>query len=214
VGKLSDEDDNAAGEEVPFDNSRRTREQRIRDFLGVAGLELNDILSSVRKNPIIADVVTDAHRECVIDLRASGATREAVAKFLGISLQMAERIFPWELENGRRLRTGQVSRALLVNAVQLGDTSAMMGYLKNQPEEEWGTKHSQKNIEDPPPAEDEIKRLSQNEAFIAGITAGLSVDTTKFKKAEPRPAAAPKVTAKPKIGYTAGTVRKPKGDLT
>lgn len=208
---MSDEDDNAAGE-APLDNSRRTREQRIKDFLGVAGLELNDILSSVRKTPIIGDAVTDAHRECVIDLKASGCADEAVARFLGITRQMCERLFGWELANGRQLRTGQMVRALGVNGIMLGDTSAIIGYLKNQPQEEWGTKHSQKNIEDPPPMEEELQRLSQNEAFIAGITAGLSVDTTRFKKPEARAKAAAAVAPPKKVGYTTGTVRKAKGD--
>jgi hypothetical protein len=211
---MTDEDDNAAGEEAPFDNSRRSREQRIRDFLAVAGLELNDMLTSVRKTPIIADAVTDAHRECVIDLRASGCTREAVAKFLGITLQMAERLFPWELENGRRLRTGQMVRALGVNGIMLGDTSAILGYLKNQPEEEWGTKHSQKVVEDAPPQEDELARLSQNEAFIAGITAGLSIDTTKFKRPDRAPPKAVAEQSTKRVVYTGGVVRKTREDKT
>ncbi len=208
---MSEEDENAAGEQL-FDNSRRSREQRIRDFLEAAGLQMNDILKPIRDNPLReSDVVTDAHRELVIDLKASGCADDAVARFFGITREKALRLFEWELANGRQMRTAQVVRALNTNAIQLGDTSAQIGYLKNQPQEEWGTKHSQKNIEDPPPAEDELQRLSQNEAFIAGITAGLSVDTTRFKKAEPRPAAAPKVAPKKQIGYT-GTVRKPKGD--
>jgi hypothetical protein len=207
---MSDEDENAAG---ISDNSRRSREQRIADFLGVAGLTLNDIMKPIREAPLVeSDVVTDAHRELVIDLKASGCSNEGVAKFFNISLQKCQRLFDWELTNGRQLRTTSVVRGLSVNAIQLGDTSAQIGYLKNQPQEEWGTKHSQKNIEDAPPHEEELQRLSQNEAFIAGITAGLSVDTTKFKKAEPRPPAASKVATKKQIGYNTGTVRKPKGD--
>jgi hypothetical protein len=210
---MSDEEENAAGEAGILDNSRRSREQRIADFLGVAGLTLNDIMKPIREAPLVeSDVVTDAHRELVIDLKASGCSNEGVAKFFNISLQKCQRLFDWELTNGRQLRTTSVVRGLSVNAIQLGDTSAQIGYLKNQPQEEWGTKHSQKNIEDPPPAEDELKRLSANEAFIAGITAGLSIDTTKFKKAEPRPAAAPKVAPKKQIGYTTQTIRKAKGD--
>ena len=207
---MSEEDDNASG---IGDNSRRSREQRIADFLGAAGLSLNDIMKPIRDNPLReADVVTDPHRELVIDLKASGCPDVAVARFFGITPQKCQRLFEWELANGRMVRTTSVVRALSVNAIAIGDTSAQIGYLKNQPQEEWGTKHSQKNIEDPPPAEDELKRLSQNEAFIAGITAGLAVDTTKFKKPEPRPAAAPKVAKVKQVAYTGGTVRKPKGD--
>lgn len=211
---MSDEDDNAAGEAAGlFDNSRRSREQRVMDFLAAAGMTLNDIMRPIRDRPLTeSDAVTDAHRELVIDLKASGCSDEGVARFFNITPEKAYRLFDWELKNGRQLRTASVVRSLNINAIALGDTSAQIGYLKNQPQEEWGTKHSQKNIEDPPPAEDELKRLSQNEAFIAGITAGLSVDTTRYKKAEPRaPAAIPPKTARPKVGYT-GTVRKPKGD--
>jgi len=210
---VSDEDDNAAGEAGILDNSRRSREQRIKDFLEAAGLKMNDILKPIRDNPLReSDVVTDDHRELVIDLKASGCPDVAVARFFGITPQKCERLFSWELANGRQMRTAQVVRALNTNAIHLGDTSAQIGYLKNQPQEEWGTKHSQKNIEDPPPAEDEIKRLSQNEAFIAGITAGLSIDTTKFKQAEPRAPAAAKVAKSKQVGYTGGTVRKTRGD--
>lgn len=209
---MSEEDENSAG---IGDNSRRSREQRIADFLGVAGLTLNDIMKPIREAPLVeSDVVTDAHRELVIDLKASGCTDEGVAKFFNITVQKCQRLFQWELTNGRQLRTTSVVRGLSVNAIQLGDTSAQIGYLKNQPQEEWGTKHSQKNIEDPPPMEEELQRLSQNEAFIAGITAGLAIDTTKFKKPEERKPQVVKVAAPKKIGYAAGTVRKIKGDDT
>lgn len=209
---MSEEDDNAAGEVSVFDNSRRSREQRIRDFLETAGLTLSDMTKCIRENPLKeSDAVTDEHRELVIDLKASGCSNEGVAKFFGITLQKAERLFSWELTNGRQMRTAQVVRSLNVNAIQLGDTSAQIGYLKNQPQEEWGTKHSQKNIEDAPPAEDEVRRLADNESFLAGIVAGLSIDTTKFKAAPPRAKVAPAAETK-RVAYTGGTVRKPKGD--
>jgi hypothetical protein len=208
---MSDEDDNAAGSGIT-DNSRRSREQRIADFLGVAGLTLNDIMKPIRDNPLAeSEVVTDAHRELVIDLKASGCTDDGVARFFNISLQKCQRMFQWELTNGRQLRTTSVVRGLSVNAIQLGDTSAQIGYLKNQPQEEWGTKHSQKNIEDAPPAEDEVRRLADNESFLAGIVAGLNIDTTKFKPAPPRAKIAAPADTK-RVAYTGSTVRKPKGD--
>ena len=211
---MSEEDDNAAGETGAsvFDNSRRTREQRIKDFLEAAGMTLNDMLESVRKNPILEDAVTEAHRDCVIDLRASGASEEAVARFFKITKEKCRRLFAWELENGRHLRTGQVTRALLTNGVLLGDTSALLGYLKNQPEEEWGTKHSQKNMDEAPPTEESIQSLAANEAFIAGITAGLAVDTTKYKKPSPRASNAPTPPKKQEKRGAVGVVRKPKAD--
>jgi hypothetical protein len=206
---MSDEDDNASN---GLDNSRRTREQRLADFLGVAGLTLNDIMKPVRDNPLTeSDVVTDAHRELVIDLVASGCSREGVARFFRISLQKTERLFEWELANGRQLRTTSVVRGLSVNAIQLGDTSAQIGYLKNQPQEEWGTKHAVKQIEDAPPSETETARLAQNEAFIAGITAGLQIDVTKHRPAREKPKVVVKEETK-KVGYTGQTVRKAKGD--
>lgn len=210
---MSDEDDNAAGESGIADNSRRSREQRIKDFLEASGLKLNDMTRCIRENPLKeSDVVLDEHRELVIDLKASGCSHEGVAKFFGITLQKCERLFPWELTNGRQMRTAQVVRALNTNAIHLGDTSAQIGYLKNQPQEEWGTKHSMKQVEDAPPAEAESQRIAQNEAFIAGITAGLSIDTTKFKAAKERSQPAAANAPVKKIGYTSPVVRKAKGD--
>lgn len=207
---MSDEDENAAG---IGDNSRRSREQRIADFLGVAGLTLNDIMKPIREAPLVeSDVVTDAHRELVIDLKASGCTDEGVARFFNITIQKCQRLFQWELSNGRQLRTTSVVRGLSVNAIQLGDTSAQIGYLKNQPQEEWGTKHAVKQVEDAPPQENELARIAQNEAFIAGITAGLSIDTTKFKAPKERAQSAPAKAEPKKIAYTGQTVRKAKGD--
>jgi|SRR5882724_3952391 len=207
---MSEEDDNAAG---IGDNSRRSREQRIADFLGVAGLTLNDIMKPIRDNPLReSEVVNDAHRELVIDLKASGCADTAVARFFGITPQKCERLFGWELANGRQLRTTSVVRALSVNAIAIGDTSAQIGYLKNQPEEEWGTKHSMKQVEEAPPAEAESQRIAQNEAFIAGITAGLSIDTTKFKAPKERPQPVAANAPIKKLGYTNAVVRKAKGD--
>jgi hypothetical protein len=211
---MSDEDDNASSDKPRgvFDNSRSTREQRIADFLGVAGLTLNTIMQPIRDNPLTeSDVVTDAHRELVIDLRASGCSWEGIARFFNITQPKLERLFKWELENGRQLRTVSVTRALSVNAIALGDTSAQIGYLKNQPEEEWGTKHTMHEEEAPPDPENVQQQRKENEAFIAGITAGLSIDTTKFKAAKERtPATVAK--DKPKQVVYNGVVKKAKGD--
>lgn len=215
---MSDEDDNAA-DDAPqgdisgmFDNSRRTRAQRILDFIEAAGLKLNDVVDIIRKQPItLEDCVTDEHRDLVIDLKASGCPDEDVARFLRISKERCQRLFSWELENGQQLRTVQNVRALNINGTQLGDTSALLGYLKLQPNIQWGSKHTQKVTEEAPPTEDENARVAANEAFIAGITAGLSIDTTKYKPAAERKPLP--VADKPKrVGYTGGTVRKPKGD--
>jgi hypothetical protein len=203
---LSDEDDNAAGPGL-FDNSRSSREQRVRDFLAASGLTFNDILKPIRDNPLWdSEVVTEAHRELVIDLKASGCSDEGVARFFRITPQKCRRLFEWELDNGRQMRTAQVVRSLNVNAIHLGDTSAQIGYLKNQPQEEWGTKHSQKNVDTVETTPDDVERLSQNEAFIAGITAGLAIDAKYHKPAARREMAA---AAKPAPGRKAITTSKP-----
>jgi hypothetical protein len=210
---MSDEDDNAAGdpEGAFLDNSRRSRAQRVLDFIHAAGLQLNDVTSVLRRAPItLTDAVTDEHRELVIDLKASGCPDEDVARFFRISKDHCQRLFQWELENGMRLRTVQHVRALNVNATQLGDTSAILGYLKMQPDLQWGSKHTQKVVDEPPPPEGEKERLALNDAFIAGITAGLSVDTTKHRPAREKPKVVVKEEPK-KVSYT-GTVRKAKGD--
>jgi hypothetical protein len=211
---MSDEDDNAAGdpEGAFLDNSRRSRAQRVLDFIHAAGLQLNDVTSVLRRAPItLDDAVTDEHRELVIDLKASGCPDEDVARFFRISKERCQRLFDWELSNGMRLRTVQHVRALNVNATQLGDTSAILGYLKMQPDLQWGSKHTQKVVDEPPPPEGEKERLAQNEAFIAGITAGLQIDVTKHRPPKERVKAAPVAAEPKKVGYT-GTVRKAKGD--
>jgi hypothetical protein len=136
---------------------------------------MNDMLDAARKRPItLEDCVTDERRDKVIDLKAAGFSDEAVAKFLRISKERCQRLFEWELESGRQLRTAQVTRALLFNAIQLGDTRAQIGYLKNQPQEDWGTKHEVKDRDDTPKVLTEVQLA--NEAFIADIIAGLSTD--------------------------------------
>jgi hypothetical protein len=217
---MSDEDDNAAGDgqdpaeegQDLIDPSRLSRYTRVKMFLEAAGLPMNDMLDILRRKPLReSDVVTDEHRELVIDLKASGCPDDVVARFFGISGDKCRRLFDWELDNGLQLRTGQVVRGLLINGVQLGDTSAQMGYLKLQPDLKWGSKHKNENIEPPPDPEDVQQQRKENEAFIAGITAGLSIDTTKFKPANKR---TPQTVTKDKpkqVVYT-GIVKKAKGE--
>jgi hypothetical protein len=210
---MSDEDDNSASSVAVFDNSRRSREQRIKDFLEAAGLSYNDMLDSVRKVPILEDAVTDAHREMVIDLKASGCPDDVIARFLRISEPTCKRLFAWELANGLPLRTAQVVRATLTNAIQLGDTSAQLGYLKLQPDLKWGSKHKNEEVTAPPEGEDQAAQRAQNEAFVAGVTAGLMVDPDIKRKVQDKvKPAIPAQPAKAKpVAYHA-TVRTPKGE--
>jgi hypothetical protein len=207
---MSEEDDNAAGDVV--DPSRLSRRARVIQFIEAAGLQINDVTDVLRRAPItLEDCVTDEHRDLVVDLKAADCSDEDVARFMRISKERCQRLFEWELANGERLRTVQHLRALNTNAIALGDTSAILGYLKMQPKLKWGTKHKNEEVEAPPDPEDAQIQRQQNEAFIAGITAGLSIDTTKFKAAKER---TPTTVAKdkPKRVVYDGVVKKAKGE--
>jgi hypothetical protein len=209
---VSEEDDNAAGDGTSlFDNSRRTRAQRVEDFIRAAGGSPNRVLEVIRKQPIrdtLDAAVTDEHRELVIDLKASGCPDDVIARFFMISEHALQRLFAWELANGLPLRTVEFTQALRTNGVLLGDTSAILGYLRLQPDLAWKSK-SQVDKDDGE-REERPEEKQANEEFIAGVIAGLTIDKTKFKPAErvaPKPAAAPVVK---KIGYNAQTARKPR----
>lgn len=209
---MSEEDDNAAGDGTSlFDNSRRSREQRVEDFIRAAGGSPNRVLDIIRKKPLkvkLDDAVTDEHRELVIDLKASGCPDDVIARFFMISEDALKRLFAWELANGMPLRTVEFTQALRTNGVLLGDTSAILGYLRLQPDLKWKSK-SQVDKDDG--EHDERPEEKQaNEEFIAGVIAGIQMDKTKFKPAAPRPVMPEAKQVPKKVGYNATTVRKPK----
>jgi hypothetical protein len=211
---VDQEDQDSVKDENVVDPSRLSRTQRVKMFVESMGLTMNDMLEALKKHPVTmeeASVHPDV-REMVIDLKASGCPDEVVARFMRISVPHCRRLFEWELDNGLALRTGQVVRGLMTNAIHLGDTSAQMGYLKLQPDLKWGSKHKNENIEPPPDPESVQEQRIKNEAFIAGITAGLAIDTTKhgITREAPKPKAE---VAKPKgVTYAGTVVRKVKGD--
>jgi hypothetical protein len=121
---MTDAPEEDAAENGILDNSRRSRRQRVIDFIEASGLKFNDVLDVLRRAPLtLDDAVTDEHRDLVVDLKASGCPDEVVARFMRISEDRCKRLFSWELANGLALRTTQVVQALNVNAIQLGDTS-------------------------------------------------------------------------------------------
>jgi hypothetical protein len=211
---MADDTPEDVAEDDVLDNSRRSRKQRVLDFIQAAGLELNDVMELLQREPLtLEDCVTDAHRDIVIDLKACDCPDEDVAKFLRISKERCQRLFAWELAHGEKLRTLQHLRSLNTNSIQLGDTSAALGYLKMQPNIKWGTKHTQKEETAPPPDAVLDAQRASNEAFIQGLTAGLMIDPNIRRQVTERtPVAAGESAAKPKkIGYN-GTQRKAKGD--
>jgi hypothetical protein len=210
---MADEPEGGPEEDV-LDNSRRSRKQRVLDFIQAAGLEFNDVMELLRREPLtLEDCVTDAHRDIVIDLKACDCADEDVAKFLRISKERCQRLFEWELAHGEKLRTLQHLRSLNTNSIQLGDTSAALGYLKMQPNIKWGTKHTQKEESAPPPDAVLDAQRTANEAFIQGLTAGLMIDPTIKRAVTERPKAAevPAEAKSKRIGYN-GPQRKAKGD--
>lgn len=163
--------------------------------------------------PVIGDLVTDKHRELVLDLRGAGLKQEAIASILGISRDAVMKHFKYELETGLALSEAAAATALMHIGLT-GDEKALTNYLKNHPDFKWGTKTQVTGKDGAALIPENATQAEANQVLLSGILTALSTDKTKFKRPAKDKLKPIKVVEsdKPKPVKAGTTRKKAKGD--
>lgn len=198
--------------EAPEDyNQRRlTRMERFRQLGG--GKPLHEDVVALGVMPMLANEITDKHREIVAELAGTGMSQESAAKILGISKDSLQRLFDREWEIGFDLHSSDMQRTIRINA-KLGDSWSAVQWLRYHPRSKFSDKmeRTDKGAEQEKDINAETIK-SANEAFLASVLGAMATDP-ELKRvavktiAAPKPATIERVkAAKPK------SVKRIKGD--
>lgn len=204
-------DDNTAADNGEPDYVS-AKQERYRRFIELGGLEtIYERLKAYRRKPVLADMVTDQHRDLVLDLRAGGMRQEKIAVVLGISKERLQLLFPLELETG--VDTAEAAAAISLHMLGLaGDAAANVSFLRHHPELRWGSKSQITGKDDAPLIPEQASQAEANQIFLASILTALSTDKAKFKKPIDK-VKAPKTVQSDKVKLPKPTtLKRPKGD--
>jgi len=166
-----------------------------------------------RGSPVIGDLVTDKHRELVLDLRGAGLKQEAIAAILGISRDAVMKHFAYELEVGLAMSEAAAATALMQIGLA-GDEKAITNYLKNHPEFKWGTKTQVTGKDGKDLIPENATQAEANQIFLAKVLAAVSTDKKLFKPPKKDKLKTIKVVEsdKPKPIKAGATMKRAKGD--
>lgn len=169
----------------------------------------------LKKLPPLEELVTDAHRQMVLDLAMSGLSQNVVARCMGISKERLRALFMTEIKTAYPVAHANMANTLFVNGLS-GDTGAALGWLRNHNRTKWGSiskvEKTDKGAAQDGAEVDALKRVGED--LLAGALTMMSTDKTLYKrpkKDNPKPVkVVPSNKLKPvKAGIT---LKKPKGD--
>jgi hypothetical protein len=195
-------------------NYRTQQDIRRERFMALGGDKtLFMRLKDYRDRPVLGDLVTDEHRQLVMDMRAGGMKQETIATVIGMSKASLQKLFPVELESAVELTEAALALSL-THSGMAGDTPAALGYLKSHPELKWGSKSQITGKDGKELVPDNATQLEANQILLAGILSELSTDKTKFKRPGKEKPKAAKVVESDKLKPVArkGIMRRAKGD--
>lgn len=201
-------------QEAEHGNYRTQQDIRRERFLALGGDKTIYMrLRDYRSRPVLGDLVTDEHRDLVLDLRAGGLSQDAIAVTLGMSKASCQKLFAYELETGLNIAVAAVSTALLHNGMG-GETAAALGFLKNHPELAWNSKSQVTGKDGKDLIPENASQVEANQILLAGMLTALSTDKTKFKRPAKDKLKPVKVVEsdKPKPVKAGTTRKKAKGD--
>lgn len=185
---------------------------RARFYALGGGKLLNDEL---KKLPPLADLVTDAHKEMVYDLAASGLSNDAVARVMGISKERLQTLFEHELGTAYEVAHAQMARSLWINGAA-GETGAALGWIRNHNRSNWAslvkTEKTDKGAAQDEAGIDKLKEAGAD--LVNAILSGMSTDKKLYKRPKKDKVQPVKVVSsdKPRPVKAGTTLKKPKGD--
>lgn len=202
-----DQDDSEHG------NYRTAQDIRRERFMALGGDKTMFMrLREYRDRPVLGDLVTDEHRDLVMDMRAGGLSHDAIAGVLGISKGSCQTLFDYELRAGVDLGQAAAASALLHNGMA-GDTAAALGYLKNHPDLKWTSKSQVTGKDGKDLIPENASQAEANQIFLANVLQAMSTDKKLHKPAKDKPRPAKVVeSAKPKPAKAGTTLKRAKGD--
>lgn len=208
----SDDTDTPEGGDEPSEymNERQLVAAR---FIALGGG--TTIAMDLAKMPVLADLVTEQHRDLVKDLAAQGLPNEAVARIMGISKERLQTLFEYELGTSFEIAKASLARGAYWKGIA-GDVQAMALWLRNHNRSDWAstvkTEKTDKGAAQDDAEIDKIKTAGQD--LLAAVLSGMSTDKKLFKppkKDKPQPVKAVQ-SDKPKPIKAGSTLKKVKGD--
>ena len=189
------------------DLTERAKRRRLFAELGYGRPLTEDIKAAGR----LSEVLSDRHKQLVSDLCAAGLSTAEIARILGISSERCLELFEYELGTSFELTKAAIARTQALKAID-GDTAAAALWLRNHNRSDWASKSYHHNTDESKgEAGDSSDAKSLNEAFIAGIIAGLQVDTAHKRVAGRREPVTIEV-AQPAKAKPKQLVKRIKGD--
>jgi hypothetical protein len=205
-----DEHHDEDGADEPILTARDIMRARFHALGG--GKLLNE---EIKKLPPLADLVTDAHREMVYDLAASGLSNDAVARCMGISKERLQTLFAHEVETAYELAHATMARSLWINGAA-GESGAALGWIRNHNRSNWAsivkTEKTDKGAEQATAETDALKTAGAD--LLSAVLTAMSTDKKLFKRPGRDKVQPVKVlqSDKPKPIKAGATLKRPKGD--
>lgn len=137
----------------------------------------------IKKLPKLDELVTDAHRDMVLDLARSGLSQKAVALSMGVSKTRLRELFLPELKTAYPVAHANMTNVLFVNGLA-GDSNSALAWVRNHNRTKWGTiskvEKTEKGAEQ---ATAEVAATKQAGIDLVNmLLTGMSTDKNLFKR--------------------------------
>lgn len=168
-------------EDAPLEGIYTARDLMRAKFQALGGGRL--FRDEIKKLPKLEELVTDAHRDMVVDLASSGLSQNAVARCMGISKERLRTLFMNEIKTAYPVAHANMVNTLFVNGLA-GDSGAALGWIRNHNRTKWGTiskvEKTEKGAEQ---ASAEVAATKQAGIDLVNmLLTGMSTDKNLFKR--------------------------------